>query len=133
MARPAILKEISSARRPSAQRLLNDFINNSDIGLAIFDQELRYQAVNARLATRDGIPAELHLGKHLEEVIGEVAFRFEPALKKIFSTGRPILNFRTEGKLPAKREWKRWITSFFPLKDAAGQVKQVAALIAELE
>ncbi|HEX3740747.1 MAG TPA: PAS domain-containing protein [Terriglobales bacterium] len=130
---PETIKEISPAQRISTQRLLRDFVNNSEIGFAIFDEELRYQAVNPWLATSDGISADLHLGKHLREVIGEISLRVEPVIKKIFNTGRPVLNFEVEGKLPAKPERKRWIASLFPLKDAEGNVKQVAAIIAELK
>jgi hypothetical protein len=80
----------------------------------------------------DGVSAEFHFGKHLGEVLGEIGSRVEPTIKKIFSTGRPILNYEVEGTLPS-REWKRWIASFFPLKNESGHVKHVAAIIAELE
>lgn len=130
---PETVKEMSPAQLMSAQRLLSDFVNNSEIGFAIFDENLRYRAVNPWLAMTDGISADLHLGKHLKEVIGEISLRVEPAIKKVFNTGMPILNFEVEGKLPARHERERWIASLFPLKDAEGQVKQVVAMIAELE
>lgn len=127
------IKQIRPARQSSAQRLLSDFINNSEIGLAIFDEELRYQAVNPWLASADGLSAELHLGKHLKDVIGEIGSRVEPHIKKIFNTGRPIVNFEFEGKLPNTSEPKRWIASFFPLKNVERRVTQVAAIVAALE
>lgn len=127
------IQQISPAQRLSTHRILSDFINNSEIGVAIFDKELRYQAVNPWLATVNGLSAELHLGKHLKEVIGEIAVRVEPCIKKIFTTGRPIVNFEFEGKLPHRCGSKRWIASFFPLKNVEREVTQVAAIVAALE
>lgn len=129
----AAFKEISSAQRLSAQRLLNQFVNESDIGLAIFDNQLCYEAVNPWLANADGLPVELHIGKHLKEVIGEAASWIEPVLKVVLTTGRPILNFEIEAILKPGGERKYWSANFFPLKKASGNVKRVAAIFAEVE
>jgi transcriptional regulator with PAS, ATPase and Fis domain len=126
MAQQATLEEITSA-----QRLLNEFVT-SNVGVAIFDQELRYEAINSRLARTHGLPPELHLGRPLREVVGEIAAAIEPALKATLSTGQPMLNVQVEGFIQGTQEWRQWASSFFPLIDADGQVKHVAAVVAEL-
>ena len=100
---------------------LADFFNNSSVGLAVFDNKLRYQALNHCLAAMHGIPVESHLGKTLREILGKVALQVEPAIKQVFATGRPT---RAEGG--------RWVNYLFPLKDANGRVKQVGAVVVEL-
>ena len=119
-----------SARGPS-QRLLNDFVAKWNVGLAIFDEHLRYQAVNPWLAARNGLAAELHVGKHLMEVSSELAAQIGPALKAALISRQPILNFETAGTMSEKRAEKRWIANFCPAKDTQGNVKQIGAIFVE--
>jgi len=122
----------ATSREFSSRQQFHDIWNESGVGVAIFDEQLRYQALNSRLADINGVPLELHVGKHLREILGEVAFQVEPALKQVFDTGQPILSFETAGTLPSKPESKRWISNFFPVRDANGRVKQVGAIVVEL-
>ncbi len=103
------------------KRVLADFFNNSSVGLAIFDDQLRYQALNHCLAAMHGIPVESHLGKTPREILGIIALQVEPAIKKVFTTGTST-----------KAEGGRWVNYLFPLKDANGRVKQVGAVVVEL-
>ena len=116
----------------SAGELLADFFDNSNVGLAIFDDQLRYQALNPYLAAMHGIPAECHLGKTLRDILGEIASQVEPAVKQVLTTGQPIFNIEVAGALPTKRGGRRWVDNLFPLKDAYGRVKQVGAVVLEL-
>ncbi len=119
-------------RTLGAEGLLADFFYSSNVGLAIFDDQLRYQALNLCLAAMHGIPVESHLGKTLREIVGEVASQVEPALKQVLTTGRPIFNFEITGTLSTTDERRRWVENLFPLKDADGWVKQVCAVVLEL-
>lgn len=121
-----------SAHRLSRQRL-NEFLTEWNIGVAIFDAELHYQAVNPWLAARDGLTVEQHNGKQITEVLGEGAMSLETALKAALISGQPITHFETEASLPLKREGKRWIANFFPTKDVEGHVTQIAAIFLESE
>jgi len=123
----------SNAEKLSVQNgLLIDFFSNSNVGFAIFDDHLRYQALNGCLAAIHGIPAESHGGKNLQEILGEVAVQVEPAIKHVLITGQPIFNFEVTGALPTKAERRRWVGNLFPLKDANGRVEQVGAVVVEL-
>src|SRR5258708_37078806 len=105
----------------AAEGLLADFFNNSNVGLAVFDNQLRYQALNLCLAAMHGIPVESHLGKTLQEIIGKVALQVEPALKQVLTTGRPIFNLEIAGTLPTNAEKRRWVDNLFPLRDPDGR------------
>ena len=115
-----------------AEGLLADVFNNSAVGLAIFDEQLRYVAVNPRLAAMHGIPVESHLGKTLQEILGEFAFRVEPAFRQVFATGLPFLNLDVTGTLPNKPAIGHWIDNLFPTIGANGKVKHVSVAVVEL-
>jgi predicted DNA-binding transcriptional regulator AlpA len=124
-----------SARRDemfSTERVLIDFFNNSNVGFAIVDDQLRYQALNLPLAEMNGIAIKFHLGKTLREVLGEVAMQVEPAIKQVLATGGPIFNFVLAGRLPARAEPTRFVDHLLPIKDAKGRVKRVGAVVVEL-
>lgn len=126
MERTSTLEEIFSAN-------LAEFFHNSNVGLAVFDPQLRYQALNPRLAEINGLSVESHLGKTLYQILGEeVAFRAEPALKQVLATGQAIANFELAGTLPTKTEAERWLDNFFPIKDSKGRVTQVGAVVVEI-
>lgn len=126
MVRKPTLEETFSAN-------LVEFFNNSNVGLAVFDHQLRYQALNPRLAEINGLSVKSHLGKTLREILGEeVALRAEPALKQVLATGQAIANFELAGTLPTKTEAERWVDNFFPIKDSTGKVTQVGAVVVTL-
>lgn len=125
-------KTVRCKRTLGAGGLLADFFYNSNVGLAIFDDQMRYRALNLCLAAMNGIPVESHLGKTLREIVGEVASQIEPALKQVLTTGRPIFSFEIAGTLSTTAVRRRWVANFFPLNDANGRAKQVGAVVAEL-
>jgi transcriptional regulator with PAS, ATPase and Fis domain len=132
MGRQATLKEANIAGRVSTRRFFSDFVIRADVGVAILDRDLRYLAINPWLAAKHGIPPELHLRKHLTEVLGEVASQVEPTLTQILATGRPVFNIGVEGTFPSQPQRKRWLCNYFPMKDSQGRVNQLAAIVAEL-
>lgn len=111
---------------------LAGFLSDSNVGFAILDDQLRYQALNLSLADMNGIAIKFHLGKTLREVLGEVALQVEPAIKQVLATGEPIFNFVLAGRLPARAEPTRFVDHLLPLKDAKGRVKRVGAVVVEL-
>lgn len=108
---------------------LNGFFADSNVGLAVFDDQLRYQALNPCLARINGLSIESHLGKTLREVLGNVALRAEPAIRRAFATGRPVANVHLAGQLPNKAKPQRFLDNFFPIKDSNGAVRQVGAVV----
>jgi len=115
----------------TAEHLLSDFVQNADVGIAILDLDLRYRAINPWLATAHGLSVRQHLGKHLREVIGDVALEVEAALAETLATGRPVLNLELKGSIPVSPMRKAWVGNYFPIKDKEGRVQQIAAIIAE--
>jgi PAS domain-containing protein len=51
------------------QQFLSGLFRAPNVGLVILDDGLRYVAVNDALATMNGIPAEVHAGKRIHEIL----------------------------------------------------------------
>jgi DNA-binding CsgD family transcriptional regulator len=112
--------------------LLRALFSSSTVGVAIFDREFRYRAINDALASMNGVPAEAHLGKTLHAVLGDAATKVQPAFEHVFATGQPLCNFEVVAELPSRSAAGHWNESCFPIKDQAGQVQEVGVVVLEL-
>lgn len=104
----------------------------SNVGVAVCDNKFRFLAINDPFAARNGVPAKAHLGKTLREILGDAAGQVEPAFQSVFDTGQPLVDLERTAQLPTRKELGHWIENFFPIKDAAGRVKQVVAVVVEI-
>ncbi|MFS4096146.1 SpoIIE family protein phosphatase [Streptomyces sp. AF1A] len=114
--------------------LCEQLINQSPIGLALLDPELRFRLVNPALERIDGIPAEDHIGRHLRETlpfsdVGTV----EAALRQVLTTGTPLLDQFHVGHSAADPDRERaWSLSFYRLQDPGGRVLGAAASVVDV-
>lgn len=108
---------------------LAGFFSNSNVGLAVFDEKLRYLAINPWLADVHRYSVDFHIGKTAHAILGEVASAAEPAIRRVFATGRPASNVEVGGRLPTKIIPERWLDNFFPIKNHSGEVHQVGAVV----
>jgi formate hydrogenlyase transcriptional activator len=132
------MADVVSRRRDSAQafleseELLGAYFSASRVGLCILDAGFRYLAINQTLAEMNGLSADAHLGKSVREILGDIAELVEPQLKKIFETRQPVLNLEISFMLPTRTEPGHWIAHCIPLKNAAGEVTQIGAVVVEI-
>ena len=112
--------------------LLSALFGSSTVGVAICDRQLRYRAINDALASMNGLPASAHIGKTLHAVLGSAAAKVKPAFEQVFATGQPLSNVEVTAELPKRRGVGHWNESYFPIKDASGEVRQVGAVVLEL-
>lgn len=122
----------SSLEIVQAERLLSEFFERSDVGLAVFDESLRFQMVNPYLAATNRTSIESHIGKHVREILGGVGLQIEPAIKQVLATREPILNRELVGALPNRPDGGHWIDTLFPIADSNGNPKQVGVVVVEL-
>jgi formate hydrogenlyase transcriptional activator len=114
------------------EKLLAAYFSSSTVGLCILDADLRYLAINQRLAEMNGIPAASHLGKTVREVLGDFADMVEPGFRKVVSTGESVLNFEVSALLPTRTEMGHWMEYYLPIKDANGAVTRIAIIAVEI-
>ncbi|MET7745733.1 SpoIIE family protein phosphatase [Streptomyces sp. NPDC005385] len=114
--------------------LCEQLINQSPIGLALMDPDLRYLMVNPALERIDGIPAEDHIGRHLRETLPfPDVDTVESALRQVLTTGTPLLDQYHVGRPPADPEREHaWSLSFYRLEDPGGRVLGAAASVVDV-
>ena len=114
------------------EKMLSSYFEGSTLGFCILDSGLRYLTVNNALAQMNGRPAPEHLGKTVREILGEVADQLEPVFQQVFSMGEPVLDLEVSGHISARRETGYWVGSYFPIKDSAGAVRSIGAIVLEV-
>ncbi|MFE1313895.1 SpoIIE family protein phosphatase [Streptomyces sp. NPDC058755] len=114
--------------------LCERLINQSPIGLALMDPDLKYLLVNPALERIDGIPAEDHIGRHLRETLPfPDVDTVESALRQVLTTGMPLLDQYHVGRPPADPEHEHaWSLSFYRLEDPSGRVLGAAASVVDV-
>ncbi|MEV5665679.1 SpoIIE family protein phosphatase [Streptomyces flaveolus] len=126
--------------RSTVRRLEHDValsarvITQSPIGLAVLDTELRYVSVNPALERINGVPAEAHVGRTIQEVLPEAGGEaLEGAARRVLETGRPVIDQSATGRTPADPdEDHAWSVSLYRLEDALGAVLGVAVSIVDV-
>ena len=104
----------------SVQRALFD---GAPVGLAVWDAEARFRALNARLEEINGVAAADHIGRTPSELFGELGAEAEIALPAGTGDGRGRRGGGLRGRGAGQPGIRRhWVVSFFPLLDGAGAV-----------
>ena len=122
---------IGNHSSPETTAWLRKFLDVPNVGFAVCDEDLRFTFINHALAKMNGLPAEAHLGKTVQDILGEAAENLLPMFEHVFSTGQPV-SFDLAEKLATRTELGYWTENFFPIKDAQGRVKQVGAVVVEV-
>jgi PAS domain S-box-containing protein len=114
--------------------LCERLINQSPIGLALLDPDLRYLLVNPALERVDGVPAEDHIGRGVRETLPFLDVgTIESALRQVLTTGTPLLDQYHVGRPPADPEHEHaWSLSFYRLEDPGGRVLGAAASVVDV-
>ncbi|MEZ4711762.1 MAG: PAS domain S-box protein [Caldilineaceae bacterium] len=125
-------KEAQFARRRHMNEL-EAIYNTAPVGLCVMDRELRYVRVNARLAEMNGLPVADHIGRTGRELFPDLAAKTEEALQRVLATGEPVIRTELTGEIPSQPGVQHtWIESWFPLRDANGEVFAVNIVIEEI-
>jgi formate hydrogenlyase transcriptional activator len=114
-----------------SEQLLTAYFRASRVGLCILDRDFRYVAVNETLAEMNGVPAAAHLGRTAREVIGDCVELLEPVLERVLTTGEAVFDLELTCTLAARTEASDWLLHYIPIKDAAGNVTQIGAVVVE--
>lgn len=107
--------------------------DQSPIGLAQFDTDLRFVRINEQLARMNGIPAAEHIGKTIREVLPELAPKVEADFRRIIETGEPIRDIELVGETFADPGVPHtWLESWFPLHSPDGRIVGVNAVAQDI-
>lgn len=104
-------------------------VNQSPIGLSLFDTRLRWLRVNPALERITGLVAETLVGKRIAEVLPEVdAEGVERVMRRVLETGRPELDMLTSGRTAADPDHDHiWSVSYYRIDSPTGRTVGLAA------
>lgn len=118
------------------QQLFDEFFNaasTANIGLCIYDQQLRYLKINQALAERNGVAIADHLGRTVTEVLPELSPTITPLLQQVLTTGQSIADQDVRGTTAAHPDQiLDWRISYFPIFNHANQVIAVGVMVIDI-
>ncbi|WP_030223084.1 SpoIIE family protein phosphatase [Streptomyces sp. NRRL WC-3626] len=109
-------------------------VDQSPVGLAVLDTDLRYVSVNPALERINGTPAEDHLGRTVRQVLPLVdAEVLEAAAHRVLATGTPFVDRSTTGRTPADPDTEHaWSVSLYRLENSLGTTLGVAVSVEDI-
>ncbi|MYV39743.1 PAS domain-containing protein, partial [Streptomyces sp. SID1328] len=127
--------DVDTVRRVESDLALSELlINQSPVGLAVFDTELRWIRINDALSTANGVTEGDVVGRRLEDTLPGVDTQaIEAAMRRVLRTGEPILDHRTIGRVPADPDHDHaWSESYYRIEDRRGKVLGVAVSVVDV-
>lgn len=123
-----------TAQQEVTLALLESLLKNAPVGFAFFDKEHRYIRINETLAELNGIAAQDHIGKTIEELLPENAKVVVPVINSVMTTKEPVLNLEVTGETPREPGITRyWLTGFYPVFIGKSRdVNYVGAVVIEI-
>nr|WP_225446755.1 SpoIIE family protein phosphatase [Streptacidiphilus sp. PB12-B1b] len=103
----------------------------SPLGIAVFDRELRYVRVNETLARMNGVALEDHLGRTAGETLPEASADEVTAIQRqVMATGEPVVDLTVAGPHPFNPGFRS--ISYARLHDRAGQIIGITGTIMDV-
>ncbi|MCU0954054.1 MAG: PAS domain-containing protein [Hyphomicrobium sp.] len=105
---------------------------NTPVGLALFDRDLRFLRINERLAEINGLPAEAHIGKIAWDIVPSLRAAAEPKFQQVLATGQTVetqLSGETP-KAPGVTRW--WHEKYYPVFDKNAALVAIGAVVEDI-
>ncbi|WP_407988652.1 SpoIIE family protein phosphatase [Kitasatospora sp. CMC57] len=103
----------------------------SPLGIAILDTDLRYTAVNHTLAEMNGVPAEEHVGRTTGETLPERAADEITAIQRqVLATGEPVIDVTLASPVTARGGFRS--ISYSRMTDRAGRVLGISGTVMDV-
>jgi PAS domain S-box-containing protein len=109
---------------------LDALFSTIPVGLAFLDSEMRYVRINEALAKMNGRPVEEHLGRTVEEILGERARSAIDVLAEVIRTGERILDQERSIDLPDGP--RHFVNSYTPVLGLDGQLLGVGVTVIDV-
>jgi len=117
-------REVFGAATPGLATVLN----NSTVGVEIYDSNLCCILKNKAFASMGGALPEIHIGKTMRQIFGSYAAQIEPAFRQAWATGKPVSNVELAFSLPWSPGKTDLVVNFYPIEGACREVRLIAAL-----
>ncbi|MFJ8046951.1 SpoIIE family protein phosphatase [Streptomyces luteogriseus] len=113
--------------------LSHSLVNQTPLGIAIFDNDLRWVGVNPALERINGVPEEAVLGRRVGEVLPNLDVEaIEARMRHVLETGRPLLDQQTVGRTAADAQERAYSESYHRIEDTDGRVLGLAMAVLDV-
>ncbi|WP_037912840.1 SpoIIE family protein phosphatase [Actinacidiphila yeochonensis] len=131
--RPFVLASLAETSRLNTLEhdlaVLDSLFHSSPLGVAVFDNDLRYVRVNDALVRMNGVPAAGHLGRTVMEVLDpSIAGKVLELQRQVLATGEPVIDLvltAPDGRFHRSVSYNR-------LVDRAGRVLGISTTILDV-
>ncbi|MFI6370251.1 SpoIIE family protein phosphatase [Streptomyces sp. NPDC050546] len=113
--------------------LSHSLVNQTPLGIAVFDNDLRWVGVNPALERMNGVPEEAVLGRRVGEVLPDLdVAAIEARMRHVLETGRPLLDQQTIGRTAADVQDRAYSESYHRIEDTDGRVLGLAMAVLDV-
>jgi PAS domain S-box-containing protein len=113
--------------------LSHSLVHQTPLGIAVFDNDLRWVGVNPALERMNGVPEEAVLGRRVGEVLpGLDVEAIETRMRHVLKTGRPLLDQQTIGRTAADEHDRAYSESYHRIEDTDGRVLGLAMAVLDV-
>ncbi|GGW93637.1 SpoIIE family protein phosphatase [Streptomyces lomondensis] len=113
--------------------LSHSLVNQTPLGIAVFDNDLRWVGVNPALERMNGVPEEAVVGRRIGEVLpGLDVAAIEARMRHVLQTGTPLLDQQTIGRTVADAQDRAYSESYHRIEDTDGRVLGLAMAVLDI-
>ncbi|WP_245984933.1 SpoIIE family protein phosphatase [Streptomyces tateyamensis] len=132
---PFLLVALAEARTLQAVErdlaVRDALFEQSPLGIAVLDTELRYTAVNRTLAEMNGVGPEEHVGRTTGETLPDrAADEITVIQRQVLATGEPVIDVTLASPLTARSGYRS--ISYSRLTDRAGRVLGISGTVMDV-
>jgi PAS domain S-box-containing protein len=113
--------------------LSRSVVDQSPVGIAVFDTAMRWVSVNPALERINGLPEEAVLGRRVGEALQSLDVEaIEARMRHVLETGEPLLDQQTVGRTAADGEDHVYSESYHRIEDSEGRVLGLAIFVIDV-
>lgn len=113
--------------------LSHSLVRQTPLGIAVFDNDLRWVSVNPALERINGLPEEAVLGRRVGEVLPHLDVEaIESRMRLVLASGKPLLDQQTVGRTATDTEEHAFSESYHRIEDADGRVLGLAMAVIDV-
>lgn len=113
--------------------LTQSLIQQTPVGIAVFDTDLRWVGVNPALERINGVPEADVVGRRIGEVLpGLDVETIEARMRHVLAAGTPLLDQQTVGRTAANPQERAYSESYHRIEDSKGRVLGLAMAVLDV-
>ncbi|MET9391028.1 SpoIIE family protein phosphatase [Streptomyces sp. NPDC006624] len=113
--------------------LSHSLVHQTPLGIAVFDNDLRWVGVNPALERINGVPEDAVLGRRVGEVLPDLdVAAIESRMRHVLETGRPLIDQQTVGRTVADVRDRAYSESYHRIEDTEGRVLGLAMAVLDV-